>query len=190
LYLLGGNEKFLALLVGSGGVGSVLGGPGEGVLESGEKVDKSPGDDDIVVEGDGKGSEHGGKTDTSETRVDSTEHTDVTSLELLTERELEHKHGDTNEEKAAQIGDEEEGSTPFEAKVRETPEVSKTDCGSDSGEDESGGVCPPLTTISFISISEEFNELTHESLFSFCFEYNYMLHFLNRLNSCKNILFC
>lgn len=66
-------------------VGSENLGPGEGVNEGGEEVHKRPGNDHIVIEGDGKGGEHGGKSNTGESGVDTTEHTNITTLEELTE---------------------------------------------------------------------------------------------------------
>jgi len=72
--------------------------PGQGVLERGKEVDHSPSNDDLVVERDAVGSDNGSKTDTGKSGVDTTEHTDVTTLELLTHRQLEKHHRDTNEE--------------------------------------------------------------------------------------------
>jgi hypothetical protein len=68
--------------------------------------------------------------------VDTTEHTDVTTLELLTHRQLEEHHRDTNEEEAEQVGDEEDSTTILVGEVRESPEVTKTNGRSDSSENE------------------------------------------------------
>jgi hypothetical protein len=77
--------------------------------------------------------------------VDATEHTDVTTLEELSEGELKHHHGETQEEESEQVGDEEDTTTPLEAEVRETPEVTESNGGSDSGEDERHTASPPLS---------------------------------------------
>jgi len=68
--------------------------------------------------------------------VDTTEHTDVTTLELLTHRQLEEHHRDTDKEKAEQVGDEEDSTTILVREVRESPEVTKTNGRSDSSENE------------------------------------------------------
>jgi hypothetical protein len=68
--------------------------------------------------------------------VDTTEHTDVTTLELLTHRQLEEHHRDTNEEEAEQVGDEEDSTTILVGEVRESPEGTKTHGRSDSSENE------------------------------------------------------
>ena len=68
--------------------------------------------------------------------MDSTEHTDISALELLTERELHEGNGNTNSDQANEVGYEEESSTPGEAQVGETPEVSKADTVADHSEDE------------------------------------------------------
>ena len=160
-YLLLSQVETGAGLLSLLSVGGVDTGPGEGVLEGSEQVDEGPGNDHIVVEGDGEGGEHGGESDTGEAGVDSTEHTNITTLELLTERELEHEHGDTEEEEADQVGDEEKSTTPLEAEVRETPEVTKTNGGSNGGQDEGVLIDPSLSrliAVLLIITSEESNK--------------------------------
>ena len=105
----------------------VLCGPGQWALEGYEEVDDSPSDDDGVVEGDGEGTEDGGHSDTGKSGVDTSEDTDVTTLELLSERELKHEHRKPQEEEAKEVGHEEETTTMLEAKIGETPEVSESD---------------------------------------------------------------
>jgi len=92
--------------------------------------------------------------------VDATEHTNVTSLEQLSEGELKHHHGETQEEESEQVGDEEDATSPLVSKVRETPEVSKTNSGTDSGQDEGSTSCPALSRSSnhFVFVSEEIYE--------------------------------
>lgn len=102
-------------------------GPGEGVLECGKNVHKSPGDDDVVIESDTEGGKNGSETDTGKARVHTSEHTNISLLEDLSEGELKHEHGDTEEEEAEKIGDEEKSTTPLVAEIGESPEVTETD---------------------------------------------------------------
>ena len=89
--------------------------------------------------------------------MDSTEHTNISTLELLSERELEHEHGETEEEEAAQVGHKEEGTTPLEAEVGETPEVTKTNGGTDGGEHKGvlGGPSLSLSVFHFLVFVSE-----------------------------------
>jgi len=128
------------------GVGS---GPGQGVDERHNEVDQGPANDDVVVGHNVVGGEHGGTTNTSEAGVDAAEHTDVTALELLAEGELHEGHGDTDEEEADEVGDEEESTTPGVAQVGEAPEVTEADGVADHGEDESRATHPTLTLFDF-----------------------------------------
>ena len=128
------------------GVGS---GPGKGVDESHDEVDQGPANDDVVVGHDVVGGEHRGSTHTGEAGMDTAEHTDVTTLELLAEGELHKGHGDTDEEEANEVGDEEESTTPSVAQVGEAPEVTEADGVADHGEDEGRATHPTLTLLDF-----------------------------------------
>lgn len=77
--------------------------------------------------------------------MDSSEHTDVTTLEELTEGEFEHHHGESEEHQGNEVRDEPDTSTPLVGEVGESPEVTKSDGGSDSGENESGRSSPSLS---------------------------------------------
>ena len=77
--------------------------------------------------------------------MDSSEHTDVTALEFLAETKLHEHNGEANREQAAPVGDEEQGSTPLVAEVRESPEVSQADTVADHSEDESRTTQPSST---------------------------------------------
>jgi hypothetical protein len=68
--------------------------------------------------------------------VNSSEHTNVTTLEELTEGEFKEHHGETEEHKSDKVRDEPDTTTPFEGEVRESPEVTESDGGTDSGKDE------------------------------------------------------
>ena len=86
--------------------------------------------------------------------MDATEYTDVTALELLTERHLHERDGDTNQEEAAKVRNEEECTTPGVAQVWETPEVSKADTVADHSQDERG-VAEPSRSLSVSFVLEE-----------------------------------
>jgi hypothetical protein len=122
-----GGEEFGSSVSGVLPGDDVLCGPGQWALKGDEEVDDSPSNDDCVVEGDGEGTEDGSHTDTGKSGVDTSEDTDVTTLELLSERELEHEHRKPEEEEAKEVGHEEETTTMLEAKIGETPEVSQSD---------------------------------------------------------------
>ena len=77
--------------------------------------------------------------------MDSTEHTDITTLEFLTECHLHESHWDSNEEQADPVWDEEKHASPSEAEVRETPEVSETDTVADHSNDVSPSTQPTRT---------------------------------------------
>lgn len=106
--------------------------------DTNEEIASSDGNQVRVENVDGEGGEHRGQTDSIKAGVDSSEHTNVTSLEKLTEGELEEHHWETEEHEGDQVGDEPDTTTPFEGKVGESPEVTETNGGSDSGEDEGG----------------------------------------------------
>ena len=136
-------------------VAGALDRPGQGINERHDQVDQRPTDDDVVVGDDTEGSENGRQTDTGKTRVNSTEHTDVTALELLAERELHERYGDTDGEEAGPVGDEEEGTAPLIAQVGETPEVSETDTVADHSEDESHATQPTGSFSALVLIFKE-----------------------------------
>jgi hypothetical protein len=75
--------------------------------------------------------------------VDAAKNADVTSLEFLTERNLEHEHGQSEEEQTEQVGHEEEGAAPLEGEVGESPEVSEANAVAHDGQDERGVGLPP-----------------------------------------------
>ncbi len=117
-------------------VGGVRHRPWKWVHEGRNKVDQGPSDDHIVVGGDEEGGQDRGKSDSHESWVDSTEHSDISALELLSERQLHESDWKTNREEAEEVWNEEEGSSPLEAEVRETPEVSESDAVTNHSEDE------------------------------------------------------
>ena len=83
--------------------------------------------------------------------MDAAEHTDVTALELLSERHLHERDGDADKEEAAEVGDEEESTTPSVAQVGEAPEITKTDAVADHSQDERGMAEPSRSlSISFV----------------------------------------
>ena len=119
----GFENVFVEVLLGDGVLLAVLvqvnvsvdSGPGQWVVETGEEVDESPGDDHVVVERDQVSSEDRGDTDTGKTGVQLGPYADVTLLEHLTESELEHHHWDTKRKKAQEVRDKECGATPLVA---------------------------------------------------------------------------
>ena len=82
---------------------------------------------------------------TAKSWIDSTEHANVTTLELLTERELKHEKWNTDEEEAEEVWHEEESATPLGAQVWETPEVTQTNGRSNSCDDKCALILPALT---------------------------------------------
>jgi len=110
--------------------------PGSDVRERGSEVAECDGNEVGVEDVDGECREYRSQSNTVESGVDTAEHTDVTTLEQLSEGQLEHHHGETQEEESEQVGDEEDTTTPFVAEVRETPEVTETDSGSNSSKNE------------------------------------------------------
>ena len=158
LNLLFGDVQTWAVLVVSSG--DVLHRPGEGANEGHNQVDQRPADDDVVVSHNAEGSENGSQTHAGEARMDSTEDTDISALELLTERQLHESDGDTDSEEAYEVRNEEECATPGEAQVGETPEVSEADTVADHSEDEgpTGEPSSSLGTIVFVC------EAAHEAV--------------------------
>ena len=77
--------------------------------------------------------------------MDGSEHTDVTTLELLSERELEHEHWQTQEEEGQEVWHEEKTATVLVAEVWESPEVTESDSGTDSGENKGHWAGPAIT---------------------------------------------
>ena len=148
------DEKVVAILVLS--ISRSLDGPGEGVDEGHNEVDEGPADDDVVVGHNAEGGQHRGESDTRKSGVDSTEDTDVTALELLSERHLHEGDRDSNEEEAAQVRDEEQSTTPSVAQVGEAPEVAEADTVADHSQDE-GGVAQPTRSLGVSLIFEEFD---------------------------------
>ena len=122
--------------------------PRQRVHKAQNEVDERPSDDDVVVGSDAERGQDGGKADTGEARVDSSEHTDVTALELLTEGQFHECHGETDEEEADEVGNEEGGTTPGEAEVGETPEVSEADTVANHGKNE-GHATQPARSLFF-----------------------------------------
>lgn len=133
-------------------------GPWKGADERHDQVDQGPSNDNVVIGDNAERRENGSESDTGKTGVDSTEHTDVTSLEFLTERELHKCNGDTNGKEADPVGDEEEGTSPLIAQVGETPEVSKTDTVADHSKDKGGATEPSGSFGALVSISEDVKE--------------------------------
>ena len=152
-HLLRRDVEVLAFLVGAT-LGHVLDRPGEWAHERHDQVDEGPSDDDVVVGDDAEGGEDGGEADSRKAGVDSTEHTDVTALELLAERELHESDGDANREEANEVGYEEESAAPRVAEVGETPEVSEADTVADHSKNESGAREPSSSFRAFVLVRE------------------------------------
>ena len=136
------------------GVRGVHDGPRQGVDEWHHQVDQRPANDDVVVGHDAERGEDGRCADTREPRVYSSEHSNVTALELLAETKLHEGHRNTNGEKADPVGDEEEGTAPLEAQIGEAPEVSEADTVANHSQDESG-TAQPAGSLSIISLIRE-----------------------------------
>ena len=84
--------------------------------------------------------------------MNTSEHSNITALEFLAETELHKGHWNTNGKEANPVGNEEQSSTPLEAQVGETPEVSKADTVANHSQDECGSAQPagPLGVFSFV----------------------------------------
>ena len=141
------------LEIAVGVVLSALDRPWKWADERHNEVNQRPSNDDVVVSHDTEGREDGRKADSSESRMDSTEHSNITSLELLTKGKLHESHGDTNGEQADPVRDEEESTTPLITQIGEAPEVSETDTVADHSKNESGAGEPSssLGTLVFVS---------------------------------------
>jgi len=97
--------------------------------------------------------------------MNSAEHTNITTLELLTERHLHKSHWDSNEEKADPVWDEEKRATPSEAEVRETPEVTETDTVADHSNDVSPSTQPTGTSRIWVLVLEGLVQAVFEAHF-------------------------
>lgn len=126
------------------------------VEDRGNEVDQGNGNQVGVEDVDGKCREHRSQSNTVQLRVDSTEHTNVTTLEQLSKGELKQHHGKTQEEESKEVGNEEDTSSPLVSQVRETPEVTETNGRSNSSENEGNTASPSLSRSSsnLIFISE------------------------------------
>ena len=84
--------------------------------------------------------------------MDSTEHSNISTLEFLSEGQLHESYWETDCEEAEEVWNEEESSSPFEAKVWETPEVSKSDTVANHSKNEgcSGQPTGTLDALIFI----------------------------------------
>ena len=134
------------------GVCGVHARPGQRVDKGHHQIDQRPADDDVVIGHNAEGGEDRRCSDTRESWVNTSEHSNITTLELLAETELHEGHRNTNGKQADPVGNEEEGSTPLEAQVRETPEVSEADAIANHSQDESCSTQPAgsFSVISFI----------------------------------------
>jgi hypothetical protein len=65
--------------------------------------------------------------DTSESLVESSKDSNVSSLMVLTKRNLKDQHGQANYEQCHQIGDEKRTASIVFGEGRESPDVSETD---------------------------------------------------------------
>ena len=126
--------------------------PGQRVDKGHHQIDQRPADDDVVIGHDAEGSEHRRCSDTRESWVNTSEHSNITTLEFLAQTKLHEGHRNTNSEEANPVGNEEQGSTESVAQVGETPEVSQADTVADHSQNESGSAQPasPLGVFSFI----------------------------------------
>ena len=77
--------------------------------------------------------------------MDATEHTDITSLDGLSESALHERDGDSDDEQGDQVGDEEANAAPLEAEEGEPPDVSETDGETHHGQNVSGSAHPSLS---------------------------------------------
>ena len=139
----------------------LLDGPRKGTLERHDQVDQGPANDDVVVSDNAERGEYWSKSDSRKTRVNSSEHTDVTALEFLTEWELHKGNRQADCDQAAPVGDEEQGATPLIAEVREPPEVTQADTVADHSENESRSTQPSRAFCVRTIVSERLFEAVH-----------------------------
>ena len=66
-------------------IARLLDGPGQGALEGHDQVDQGPANDNVVVSDNAERGEYGSQSDSRQTRMDTSEYTDVSALEFLTE---------------------------------------------------------------------------------------------------------
>ena len=137
-------------------VKGVLNGPWKWAHERCNQINSRPTNDNIVVGDNAEGREHRSKTDTSQSGVDTSEYTNVTALELLTENKLHKGDGDTDRKKHKPVWYEEKCTAPFVAEVGEAPEISESDAVSNHSKEESCSVEPSGTIwFGIISIFED-----------------------------------
>ena len=86
--------------------------------------------------------------------MDSTEHSNISTLEHLSKSKLHKSDWQPNSEEAEQVRDEEESSSPLEAEIWESPEVSETDAIPNHSQDEGHSVEPSGSLGVRISILE------------------------------------
>ena len=96
--------------------------------------------------------------------MDSSEHTDVTALEFLTERKLHKGDRQSDCEEADPVWDEEQGATPLIAEVREPPEVTQADTVADHSENESRSTQPSRAFCVSTIVSERLLEAFHAAI--------------------------
>ena len=146
------NVEIRTVLDSLSGICGVHDGPGQWVDKGHHQIDQRPADNDVVIGHNAEGGEHRRCSDTRESWVNTSEHSNITTLEFLAETELHEGHWNTNGEEANPVGNEEQGSSPLEAKVREAPEVSEADTVADHSQNKSGSAQPasPLGVFSFI----------------------------------------
>ena len=130
--------------------------PWKWVLEGSNQVDEGPSDDHVVVGSDAVSRHDRGKTNTHKSWVNSTEHSNISTLELLSEGQLHKSNWQSNGHKAEEVWHEEESTTPFETEVRETPEVSKSDTVTNHSKDEGGSAEPSSTLSVFFLVLKDF----------------------------------
>ena len=134
------------------GICGVHDGPGQRVDKGHQQIDQRPADNDVVIGHNAEGGEHRRCSDTRESWVNTSEHSNITALEFLAETEFHEGHWNTNGDEANPVGNEEQSSAPLEAQVGETPEVSKADTVADHSQNKCGSAQPasPLGVFSFV----------------------------------------
>ena len=148
----------------------LLDGPWKGTLEGHDQVDQGPANDDVVVSDNAERGEHWCESDSRKTRVNSSEYTDVTTLEFLTEWEFHKSDGKSNRDQATPVRDEEQGASPFVAEVREPPEVTQADTVSHHSEDESSSTQPSSTFCVCAIVCERFMKAVFAAHVNYFFE--------------------
>ena len=90
------NVQFWTVFYSLSGIGSVHHRPGQWVHKRKQQVDQRPADDDVVIGHNAERGQDGSCTDTREPWMNTSEHSNITSLEFLAETEFHEGHWNTN----------------------------------------------------------------------------------------------